>query len=588
MTNPSTPSPASKTNRLNGGQVIARTLAKTGARTAFCLAGTAHTHLLFGLQDEKFRIVSGRHETGTVAAADGYARITGKVGIALIKADQGLPNAMTGIITAHLACSPVVVIVSLTPANTLEAEGEDENDALDMVKAHCKWARTVPMPERLAEFVEAALAQATAGRPGVAVLGVPQDFEAAAIDYAERANAKSLKADPPAADVTSINAAADLIANAKRPMIVAGSGAALAGAGAALRNLARTFKIPVLASNLGRGLVPEDMKLGFAWPLAQVAAKEADVVLIVGLRMSQRMGYGLAPRFAANAKFIQVDIDAAEIGHNRLVDVPIVADARVAIEQLHAALTARKYTPTSDPVWVNDAMKVRLARIDELGRGETAPIHPYRMARDLMAQMPENAIYVGDGADIQNWMHAILRIRSERAFMDHYPLGSMGIGTPLALGAAAAARELAEDTGDTERPVVLVTGDGSFGFYCCELNGAALAGLKIVCLISNDGAWGTEKHGQANALGKSINCELGQWDYQLIAKAYGLNGERIERPEDIAPALRRAFAADKTTVLNVITDPAAGLVRKQDPRVQTVAFEDLVSSQKKHYTPAIA
>ena len=172
--------------------------------------------------------------------------------------------------------------------------------------------------------------------------------------------------------------------------------------------------------------------------------------------------------------------------------------------------------------------------------------------------------------------------------MDHYPLGSMGIGTPLALGAAAAAREMAEETGDMERPVVLVTGDGSFGFYCSELNGAALAGLKIVCLISNDGAWGTEKHGQMNALGKSVNCELGQWDYQMIAHAYGLNGERIEKPEDIAPALRRAFAADKTTVLNVITDPAAGLVRKQDPRVQTVAFEDLVSSQKKHYTPAIA
>jgi len=362
----------------------------------------------------------------------------------------------------------------------------------------------------------------------------------------------------------------------------------LSQAGAALRQLARTFKIPVLGSNLGRGLVPEDMKLGFAWPLAQVAARDADVVLIVGLRMGQRMGYGLAPRFSADAKFIQIDVHAEEIGRNRPVDVPIVADAKTALEQLHTALAAKKDAVTADPLWVNNALKIRLARIDELGRDEKAPIHPYRMARDLMAQMPENAIYVGDGADIQNWMHAILRIKSERAFMDHYPLGSMGIGTPLALGAAAAAREMAEETGDMERPVVLVTGDGSFGFYCSELNGAALAGLKIVCLISNDGAWGTEKHGQMNALGKSVNCELGQWDYQMIAHAYGLNGERIEKPEDIAPALRRAFAADKTTVLNVITDPAAGLVRKQDPRVQTVAFEDLVSSQKKHYTPAIA
>ena len=588
MTNPSAPSSTTPSNRLNGGKVIARTLAHTGVRTAFCLAGTAHTQLLFGLQDEKFRIVSGRHETCTVASADGYARVSGKMGIALIKADQGLPNAITGIITAQLACSPVVVLASLTPANTLEAEGEDENDILDLVKGQCKWAKTVPTPDRLAEFVEAAIHQATSGRPGVAVLGVPQHFEAAAMEYIERARPQIANRNAPVADVSSIDEAARLLAQAQHPMIIVGSGAALSQAGAALRQLARTFKIPVLGSNLGRGLVPEDMKLGFAWPLAQVAARDADVVLIVGLRMGQRMGYGLAPRFSADAKFIQIDVHAEEIGRNRPVDVPIVADAKTALEQLHTALAAKKDAVTADPLWVNNALKIRLARIDELGRDEKAPIHPYRMARDLMAQMPENAIYVGDGADIQNWMHAILRIKSERAFMDHYPLGSMGIGTPLALGAAAAAREMAEETGDMERPVVLVTGDGSFGFYCSELNGAALAGLKIVCLISNDGAWGTEKHGQMNALGKSVNCELGQWDYQMIAHAYGLNGERIEKPEDIAPALRRAFAADKTTVLNVITDPAAGLVRKQDPRVQTVAFEDLVSSQKKHYTPAIA
>jgi acetolactate synthase-1/2/3 large subunit len=586
MTNPSAPATAPKSNRLNGGQVIIRTLKKTGIKTIFCLSGTAHTHLLFAAQDEKVRIVTGRHETGTVAAADGYARVSGKVGVALIKGDQGLPNAITGIITANSACSPVVVIVSLTPENTLEADGAGDNDQLQLAKGNCKWARTVPSADRLAEFVDAAIRHATAGRPGVAVLGVPQQYEGAAVDYVERARETFAISNPgPSAD--SIAQAAELIANAKTPLVIVGTGGALSGAGAALRHLSRTYKLPVFGSNLGRGLVPEDLKLGFGWPLAQVAAKDADVVLIVGIRMGQRMGYGLAPRFAADAKFIQIDVEGAEIGRNRAVDVPVVSDARLALEALTKALDGKK-ARASDPSWVNKAMEVRMARIDELGRDDQAAIHPYCMGRDLMAQMPENAIYVGDGADIQNWMHAILRVRSERGFMDHYPLGSMGIGTPLALGAAAAARELAEETGDMERPVVLVTGDGSFGFYCAELNGAALAGLKIVCLISNDGGWGTEKHGQLNALGKHINCELGQWDYHLIAKTFGLNGERIEKAEDIAPAIRRAFAADKTTVLNVITDPMAGLVRKQDPRVQTVAFEDLVSSQKKHYTPAIA
>ncbi|MBL8643744.1 MAG: thiamine pyrophosphate-binding protein, partial [Rhodospirillaceae bacterium] len=483
MSNPSAPSITSKSNRMNGGQAIVRVLKRTGIKTIFCLSGTAHTHLLFAAQDEKFRIVSGRHETATVASADGYARISGKVGVALIKGDQGLPNAVTGIMTAQLACSPVVVIVSLTPANTLEAEGEDDNDQLDLIKGHCKWARTVPAPERLAEFVAAAVWHAASGRPGVAVLGVPQQFEAAAVEYAERHSETPLKPMPAAPDPAAIDKAASMLAQAKRPLVLVGSGGAWGNAGTALRHLARTYKWPVFGSNLGRGLVPEDLKQGYGWPLAQVAAKDADVVLIVGIRMGQRMGYGLAPRFAADAKFIQIDIAPEELGRNRAVDVPIVADARAALESLTAALEAKKYGGLPEPAWVNTAMEVRLARIDELGRGEAAPIHPYRMGRDLMAQMPENAIYVGDGADIQNWMHAILRIRSERAFMDHYPLGSMGIGTPLALGAAAAAREQAEETGGEERPVVLVTGDGSFGFYCAELNGAALAGLKIVCLI---------------------------------------------------------------------------------------------------------
>lgn len=574
-------------NQLNGGQVIARVIARHCIRTSFCLAGTAHTPLLFALEDEKIRVISGRHETGTVAGADGYARVTGKCGIAMIKADQGLPNAVTGIMTAQLACSPVVVLVSETPKNTMEAEGEDDNDVLDLIKHACKWAKSVPSPERLEEYVEIAIQQATTGRPGVAVLGIPQHFEGAAIDTAERARATPRPL-PPSPDAGLVQEAATLIASAKRPLVIAGTGAALSGAGPALRALSSAYNLPVFGSNLGRGLVPEDMVRGFAWPLAQVAAKDADVVLIVGIRMGQRMGYGLAPRFSADAKFIQIDIEADFIGRNRHVDVALVADATAGVAAIHQALAARKTPPQKDHAWLHDALKIRLARIDEIGRDPAAPIHPYRMARDLMQVMPPEAIYVGDGADIQNWMHAILRIRSDRAFMDHYPLGSMGIGTPLAVGAAAGARELAETTGAPLRPVVLITGDGSFGFYNSELCGAALAGLKIVCLISNDGLWGTEQHGQMKVYGRASNCALGQWDYHLIAHTYGLRGEKIERADDILPALKRAFAAEGTTVLNVLTDPGAGIVRKTDPRVQTVAFDDLVANQKKHFTPAVA
>ncbi|MBL8643716.1 MAG: thiamine pyrophosphate-binding protein [Rhodospirillaceae bacterium] len=581
----------SKSNTMTGGQVINRALQRYGVNTAFALAGTAHAHLLWAMEQDKARhpwtIISGRHETGTVGAADGYARATGKLGIAMINAEHGLPNAMTGICVAQAACSPVLVLVTVGAPSQAETVSERGNDHLDMAKGVVKWARTVPDAARLEEYVHAAAKQALSGRPGVALLGIPHGMEGKAVEMSERAEAALTLPIPPGPALAAVQTAADLLIKAKRPMIVAGTGAALSGAGEALRAFAETFQIPVLANALGRGLVPEDLKLGFPWPLAQVAAKHADVVLVLGARLTQRLGYGLAPRFAVDAKFIQVDVAPEEMNRNRAIDVPIVADVRLTIEALHAELTKRKAKPGST-AWVNEAMTARQARIAELGQGAAAPIHPYRMARDLMAQMPADAIYVGDGADVQNWFHAILRIRAPRAFMDHYPFGSMGTGTPLAIGAAAAMKEDAAKSGKPVRPVVLVTGDGAFGFYAAEFNAAALAGLKLICMISNDGGWGTEKHGQVKAFGGHVNCDLGQADYHLIGEAFGCIGRRIEQPGDITPALRMAFAAERPVVLNVITDPDAGLVRKEDPRVQCIAFEDLLTSLKTHHTPDVA
>jgi acetolactate synthase-1/2/3 large subunit len=583
---------AQRPNTLTGGEVVNRALTRYGVNTTFALAGTAHAHLLWAMEQDKARhpwtIVSGRHETGTVGAADGYARASGKLGIAMINAEHGLANAMTGIVVAQAACSPVLVLTTLGTPSQTEAVSERGNDLLDMAKPFVKWAKAVPDPSRLEEYVHAAAKQALSGRPGVAMLGIPHSWEAKAVEVSERSELALTAPRHPAPAPEAVRAAADLLANAKRPLIVVGAGAMLAGAGPALRRLAETYRFPVMGNSMGRGLVAEDLKLGFPWPLAQVAARHADVVLVLGARLTQRLGFGLAPRFAAAARFIQVDVMPEELSRNRVIDVPVVADARLMVEALQAELARIGFKASGDPAWVNEAMTARLARIAELGLGDAPPIHPYRMARELMKVMPEDAIYVGDGADIQNWMHAILRIRCARAFMDHYPYGSMGIGTPLAIGAAAAMKEEAAKAGTAPRPTVLVTGDGAFGFYCAEFNGAVMAGLRLICLISNDGGWGTEKHGQIKALGGHVNCELGHCDYHLIGEAFGAIGRRIEAPADLAPALKMAFAADRPVVLNVVTDPMAGLLRKEDPRVQTIAFEDLVSSMKKHYTPEVA
>jgi acetolactate synthase-1/2/3 large subunit len=156
----------------------------------------------------------------------------------------------------------------------------------------------------------------------------------------------------------------------------------------------------------------------------------------------------------------------------------------------------------------------------------------------------------------------------------------MGCGTPLAVGAAAAARELAAATGEPLRPVVLTTGDGSFGFYPAELHAAALAGLKLVCVVGNDGAWGTEWHGQLKGIGRTVNTELGYQRYDLVGQGFGCRGELVEHPGQLAGALDRAFAFDGPTVVNAIIDREAGVTQKKDPRAQMILFDDLASNLK--------
>lgn len=562
----------SATPTISGGEAMARECARQDVRTVFALSGAAHTQLLRSLSADGVRVVSTRHETATVCAADGFARVSGKVGVALIKDEQGLANAVTGIVTAQKAGTPVVVLVSTRPESWIEAHHEAEDDPLALARGIAKWVRNVPSPDRVAEYLAEAFHQAATGRTGVAVLGVRQEFGRAQVSAAAPL-AKTVLPIPPAAPETSaIDAAATLLLAARRPMILVGGGAYRSGAGPALRQLAEALGAPVMGHAQGRGLAPEDHILGFGWPLAQVAARDADVVLCVGVRLGQRFGYGRAPRFSPDVKFIQIDTVAEEIGRHRPIDAPIVADARLGLEALCAAVGA---PAPRDTGWVNAAMAVRLARIAELEAEGNGAIHPLSLCRRLMDRWPPDAIYVGDGADIQNWMLGTLRLPRAGAFLDHYPFGSMGVGTPLALGAAAAAREAADADGSPLRPVILVTGDGSFGFYCSELNSAQLAGLQLAVIISNDGAWGTEKHGHLKALGESFNCELGQADYHLIAHAFGCGGERVEASAEVPAAIDRMLAAEGPYVLNVITDPMAGATRKTDPRVVTVAFEDM-------------
>ncbi|MCB1623673.1 MAG: thiamine pyrophosphate-binding protein [Pseudomonadales bacterium] len=569
---------------LTGGMVISRALARYGTRTVFALAGASHTHLLDALDRDGFRIVSGRHESGTISAADGYARISGRLGVALIIADQGTPNAINGIATAFHAGSPVLVIIARLPNSWTEAESEYDNAKHPLVDTITKWARTVPAPERLAEYVDAAAKRALSGRPGPVVLQVPQEYLGQSLASLGAARLPAPIIGRPAPDPAAIHAAADLLTQAQRPLIITGAGATWGRAGAAIEALVQEYNLPIAGNGLGRGIVAEDWERSFNWPLMQIAAHEADVVCVIGARLKQRLGYGLPPRFAADAKFIQIDVEPQELSRNRRIDVPIASDAGLAAKALLVAIGRKARTMRGDPLWVRKALEPRLHYLDDLDtRCRTAAaanhaVHPLALGRAIGRLAPRDSIFVGDGADVQNWMYGALKVTQAPGFLDHYPMGAMGVGTPLAVGAAAAARELAEQTDKPARRVVLTTGDGSFGFYPAELHAAAAAGLPLVVVIGNDGAWGTELHGQMQAIKRSVNTELGLQRYEMIGAAFGCHAEFVQTQGELLAALQRAFAARVPSVVNVVLDRAAGAELKCEPKARMILFDDLATN----------
>lgn len=556
-----------------GGEVLADLIVRQGVRTVFALAGASHTHLLAALAAREVAIVPSRHEAATVLAADGYARVTGRPGIALVIADQGLPNAVAGLATAHAAHSPVIVLVARLAVAGDETDADVDQDRHGYVAPVSKWARTVHDPDRLAEYFATAWRHATHGRPGPAVLSFDHSFLGTQV----RRTPVAKFAPPPIAmpDPSAIEAAANLLEAAQRPLVVAGAQATRDGAGPALARFARDFGVPVLGNGLGRGLVDEDGAAGFSWPYAQYAAHAADAVVLAGARPSRRIGFALPPRIAASASLVQIAATPEALHRNRPMDVAIAADVASSLASLADALATRGWRRSTD--WLVEALAPRAARVRDVIAAHSnpaAPVHPLALARALDERIPANAIVVGDGADIQNWMYGALRARPAPGFLEHYPLGAMGVGTPLAVGAAAAARELA-NAGAPLRKVVLVTGDGSFGFYPFELQSAAQAGLPITIVVGNDGAWGTELHGQQRAVGRAYNTALEPSSYEHVAAAFDCRGHRVARLADLAPALDAALVDPRPSLVNVLIDPLAGAQLKSDPLLNMILFNDL-------------
>ena len=554
-----------------GADAVTTSLARAGVRTVFSLAGAQHTQLLAALQADGVRIIGNRSEDAVVEAADGYARVTGRPGVALMIADQGVANSVAGFATAFEAGSPVVVIMARPAFEQNDPRASPWTHSTAIVEPVTKWHARVERPEELGAYVDAAFEIAAIGRPAPVILSVPADFLSAPVD---RPAPRPAPAGPsrPRPGAAEVERAVRLIQGADRPILIAGAGLRWSRDDDCLRDFCETFDLPVLLESSAKGMVDEDPERVFCWPLAQTAAAGADVVIVVGCPLGQRLAGGRSPRFDAEARFIQIDANPVELGRGRAIDVAMVADPATALSDIATALGAAGFK-ASGGGWIRERLVERRAAIAAVPDAGAGGLHPCAMARRLTAALEGPAIVVGDGADTLNWMHSALVLRAGSLWMDHGPLGSMGVGLPLAIGACAGEAELHPDEAQRRR-VVVVSGDGALGYHLAELETMARCELPIAVLVSNDGAWGTERHGQIKNLGYAVNTDLSVARYELAAEGLGCRGVAVSTIDELDAAIGGLFDACGPQLVNVLVDRDSGARRKAEPMLEMIFYNE--------------
>ena len=444
--------------------------------------------------------------------------------------------------------SPVVVIVGRAPLAQSDLGALHDMDQISFMRPITKWAASVLEPARLPEYVERALRVARSGRPGPVLLETPSDVLRSELDVEPARVSLSARARP-AADPEAVAAAAELLATAERPLVLAGGGVFWAGASDAPVALVERLQSPVLVSQAARGIVP------FEHPSHVPAARSkamsgANVVLVVGSRLNFMWSYGQPPRWSPDSRVIQIDIGPDELGNNRAIDVPLAGDADVVLGQQLAELD-----PHGERAWLDElqsADRERRAGLRTDSDIDDAPVHSLCLLAELGTVLAADAFVTADGGDILSFTRQALPSTSPGGWLDSGAFGSLGFGIP----AASAAKVASPTRQCVARQCVAVVGDGAFGLQAMELDTAARHGLGILVIISNNGAWAIEATSMEMEFGRAISTDIERRPYHELAEILGCDGVEVKEPSELAAALGQA-PRDRPLVVNVQTDPAA-------------------------------
>ena len=531
---------------VHGGMLIAKTLKRAGVEVVFTLSGGHIAAIYDGCVREGIRVMDTRHEQVAVHAAEGWAKVTRRPGVALLTAGPGVTDGVTGIANAYQNGSPVLIFGGAAPVEQVDRGALQELRHVDLVSSITKWARTVTQTKRLAEYTAMAWREAYSGHYGPVFLECPMDTLNNLIPSEEAiipdAGAPAARAQ---ADPAAIERAAALLEQAERPVIFAGTTVWWDDGSAALRSLAERVQAPVFLNGSARGSLPPDHPL-FCSLARRAALADADVIALVGAKLDFRLGYGQPPLIPASAKIIWLDTLPEEIGANRGAEVGLPGDVGLNLAAIGAAL---------DNVVNHDAWLAQIRAAEErarereaaLMRSDAQPIHPLRLCAELRDALDRDAWVIGDGGDIVSYGARVLNPWEPGHWLDAGPMGTLGAGTGFAIAAKVA---------HPDKQVAMLFGDGAFGLNGMEFETMARHNLPIVAVIGNDGQWAQIKHPQKAMLGHSTAADLAPGvRYDLMAQAFGCHGELVERPDEIRPAIERAFASGKPAVVNVLTDP---------------------------------
>ncbi len=550
---------------MTGGELLLRCLKEEGVTALFGVLDGSFNPFLAKLDEYGMRFINSRHEAAAAHTAEAWSRIRGEPAVVMAGIGPGAANMVSGIVTAFAEGSPVIAISSQRRRNIIYPDrgGSFQNvDLLGLYGSVTKWSAGLRDWHRLPELIRRAYREATSGRPGPVYLEIPEDImrgtgDPDSVEIWPPAQYRGGR--PGAADPAVIDRAAEMLAGAERPLLHAGTGVSWAGAWDEFLALADHLAAAMTTSLGARGVVPEDHPRYFHAlnrAALEAARTEADVVLAVGGRLGELDGWGGAPYWGdpAQQKTIQVDTDPASIGLNRPVDLGIVGDARAVLAGLLAAVKER----TGPRQEHGGFEKYRLlteewrADLESSLMSEEGLVNPGRMVQTVRDFFPREAITVMDGGNTSLWSASFNPIPGPRSYLYTAKFGHLGTGLPYAIGAKLAA---------PDRPVYLISGDGAIGFNIQELETARRYDVPVIVVVSCDQGWGMERSSQMFAqIGGTVECDLyPEARYDLVAQAFGCYGEKVERLQELRPALQRAVESGKPALIQVMVDPMENL-----------------------------